>query len=110
MQTQRNNNFMKSITGDTTFFSSIPKAELQEEVFVMLDTIFFFFFENEYHPKKLIFGTSRNSNYDFDFWQELLFPEPVTKLENIRKTISNIIDKLPDDYNDISRTMIALYY
>lgn len=40
MQTQNNNNFMKSITGDTTFFSSIPKAELQEEVFVMLDTIF----------------------------------------------------------------------
>lgn len=110
MQTQSNNNFMKSITGDTTFFSSIPKAELQEEVFVMLDTIFSFLSENEYHPKKLIFGTSRNSNYDFYFWQELLFPEPVTKLENIRKTISNIIDKLPDDYNDISRTMIALYY
>ena len=101
---------MKSITGDTTFLSSISKAELQEEVFVMLDTIFSFLSENEYHPKKLIFKTSRNSNYDFDFWQELLFPEPVTQLETIRDTISNIIVKLPDDYNDISRTMIALYY
>lgn len=101
---------MKSITGDTTFFSSISKSELQEEVFVMLDTIFSFLSENEYHPKKLIFKTSRNSNYDFDFWQELLFPEPVTQLEIIRDTISNIIVKLPDDYNEVTRIMIVLYY
>lgn len=110
MQPQKNKNFMKSITGDTTFFSSISKSELQEEVFVMLDTIFSFLSENEYHPKKLIFKTSRNSNYDFDFWQELLFPEPVTQLEIIRDTISNIIVKLPDDYNEVTRIMIVLYY
>ena len=110
MQPQNNKNFMKSITGDTTFFSSISKSELQEEVFVMLDTIFSFLSENEYHPKKLIFKTSRNSNYDFDFWQELLFPEPVTQLEIIRDTISNIIVKLPDDYNEVARIMIVLYY
>ena len=110
MQTQNNNNFMKSITGDTKYFTIISKYELKAEAFILLDTIFSFLSENRYYPKRLIFKLSRNPNHDFDFRQELLFPEPVTKLENIRKTISNIIDSLPDDYNEITRIMIVLYY
>lgn len=110
MQTQNNNNFMKSITGDRKYFTIISQYELKAEAFILLDTIFSFLSENRHYPKRLIFKLSRNPNHDFDFRQELLFPEPVTKLENIRKTISNIIDSLPDDYNEITRIMIVLYY
>lgn len=110
MQTQNNNNFMKSITGEAKYFTIISKDELKSEAFIMLDTIFSFLSETERYPKRLIFKTSRNPSHDFDFCQDRLFPKPVAKLEIIRKTISNIIDSLPGDYNEITRIMIVLYY
>lgn len=110
MQPQNNNNIMNSISGETKYFTIISKDELKSEAFIMLDTIFSFLSETERYPKRLIFKTSRNPNHDFDFCQERLFPKPVTNLENIRNTISNIIDSLPDDYSEITRIMIVLYY
>lgn len=110
MQTQNNNNFMKSITGETKYFTTIPKYELKAEAFILLDTIFSFLSENRHYSKRLIFKTSNNSSHDFDFCQDRLFPKPIAKLEIIRKTISNIIDSLPGDYNEITRIMIVLYY
>ena len=36
MQTQNNNNFMNSITGDTKYFTIISKYELKAEAFILL--------------------------------------------------------------------------
>ena len=51
MQTQNNNNFMNSITGDTKYFTIISKYELKAEAFILLDTIFSFLSENRHYQK-----------------------------------------------------------
>lgn len=110
MQDKNNKHLMRSITADEKYWVYTTREEIKPKAFDLAASIFVYLVQTGQYPEGLNFKISNNPNRDFDFCQDVHFTKPITQLETILYIVTNIIDNLPANYNEVTRILVTLYY
>lgn len=110
MQDKNNKHLMRSITADEKYWVYTTREEIKPKAFDLAASIFVYLVQTGQYPEGLNFKISNNPSRDFDFCQDVHFTKQITQLETIIDLVNDIVDNLSEDYNQVSRILVSLYY